>query len=169
MNRHIQKVRSLILPVIDFFHPPFRKLINLQTFRYAAAGGMNALFGYAIYYVSFKFVLQETNFNLGFYELKSHSAALLIAFCFSFPCGFLLLRYLVFDDSSIRPAVQLFRYFMVCIFNLSLNYILLKILVERFYVYPTIAQVMTMVVVIALSYLAQRHFSFKASEKEPQL
>jgi putative flippase GtrA len=169
MKRHFQTVRAILLPVIDFFHPPFRKLMNLQTFRYAVTGGVNALFGYVIYYISFKYFLQERNFNLGFYELKSHSAALLISFCFSFPTGFLLLKYLVFDDSHIRAIVQLFRYFAVCVFNLTLNYILLKILVERFYIYPTIAQVLTMVVVIVFSYLAQRHFSFKAVEKEPEL
>jgi putative flippase GtrA len=169
MKRHFYTTRDLILRIIDFFHPLVRKVMNLQTFRYAVTGGVNALVGYAIYYISFKYILKERNFDLGFYEFKSHSAALFIAFCFSFPCGFLLLRYLVFYDSNIKAIVQLFRYFVVCIFNLLLNYILLKILVEQFYIYPTIAQVLTMGVVIVLSYLAQRHFSFKTSEKEPEL
>ena len=142
--------------------------MNLQTFRYAVAGGANALLGYIIYYIFFKFVLKEQSLELGFYAFKAHIAALFVSFCVSFPCGFLLLRYVVFSDSAIRPLVQLFRYFMVCLFNLSLNYILLKILVERFHIYPTVAQILTMSVVIVLSYLAQRHFSFKAKIEEPQ-
>lgn len=121
------------------------------------------VFGYLVYYISFKFILKTQNLHLGFYELKSHSAALFISFLFSFPVGFLLLKYVVFSDSNIKVRVQLFRYFMVCIFNLALNYILLKILVERMHVYPTIAQVFTVGFVIVFSYLAQRHFSFKAS------
>lgn len=169
MRRHIHNARDLILPIVDFFYPPFRRIMNLQTFRYAVSGGINALMGYVIYYITFKYVLHEQNLNIGFYAFKSHIAALFIAFCFSFPFGFLLLKYLVFSDSNIKTTVQLFRYFMVCLFNLALNYILLKILVERLHIYPTIAQILTMSVVILLSYLAQRHFSFKASEPETEL
>ncbi|MEI9945476.1 MAG: GtrA family protein [Chitinophagaceae bacterium] len=166
MSRHINNVRGFLLPVIDFFYPPFRRIFNLQTYRYAVCGGINALIGYIIYYITFKYILQEKDLDLGFYAFKSHIAALLLAFCVSFPCGFMLLKYLVFNDSNIRTRVQLFRYFMVCLFNLALNYILLKILVERFNIYPTIAQILTMSVVIVLSYLAQRHFSFKATPEE---
>ncbi len=140
--------------------------MNLQTFRYAVTGGTNMLFGFLIYFVTFKYLLNESNLNLGFYELKAHVAALFISFCFTFILGFLLMRYIVFRDSSIPAHIQLFRYLMVCLFNLSMNYILLKILVEKFHVYAIFAQVMTMVVVIVLSYLGQKHFSFKTSPKE---
>lgn len=140
--------------------------MNLQTFRYAVTGGTNMLFGFLIYFVTFKYLLNENNLDLGFYELKAHVAALFISFCFTFVLGFLLMRYIVFRDSSIPAHIQLFRYLMVCLFNLSLNYILLKILVEKFHVYAIFAQVMTMVVVIVLSYLGQKHFSFKTSSKE---
>ena len=46
MKRHIHSARDFILPVIDFFYPPFRGLMNLQTFRYAASGGGNTLLGF---------------------------------------------------------------------------------------------------------------------------
>ncbi|MCR6720735.1 MAG: GtrA family protein [Chitinophagaceae bacterium] len=67
-------------------------------------------------------------------------------------------KYLVFDDSDLKGRVQFFRYFMICLFNLGLNYILLKILVEYFELYPVLAQIFTIVVVVIFSYLAQRHF-----------
>jgi putative flippase GtrA len=65
-----------------------------------------------------------------------------------------------------KGRIQLFRYFMVCLFNLALNYILLKILVEQAHVYAVFAQVLTTTIVILFSYLAQRHFSFKAGDIE---
>jgi putative flippase GtrA len=68
-----------------------------------------------------------------------------------------------------KGKVQLFRYFMICIFNLALNYILLKIFVERFQIYPVFAQIMTTSIVIGFSYLAQRHFSFKAEKAEEEI
>jgi putative flippase GtrA len=166
MKRHIYSARDFLLSLIDFFHPPFRRIMNLQTFRYAATGGMNMVLGFILYFITFKYILKEQNLSLGFYELKAHVAALFISFCFNFTLGFLLMRYVVFSDSFIPARVQLFRYLMVCLFNLSLNYILLKILVEKFHVYAVFAQVMTTVVVIILSYLGQKHFSFKTDTKE---
>jgi putative flippase GtrA len=56
---------------------------------------------------------------------------------------------------------------MVCLFNLLLNYLLLKLLVEHFLLYPVLSQVITVVIVVGFSYLAQRNFSFRASAKLP--
>lgn len=135
----------------------------LQTFRYAVSGGSNAVLGYLVFYVSYKFLFVEKVFDLGFYAFKGHVAALLASFCVTFPVGFFMAKYVVFSDSKMKWHVQMFRYFMVCLFNLALNYLLLKIFVERLHVYPTIAQVITITVVILISYLAQRNFSFRAS------
>ena len=141
MRKHIHSARDFILPIIDFFYPPFRKLMNLQTFRYAASGGGNTLLGLIIYTISFKYVFVENTFDLGFYAMKGHVAALAVSFLFTFPIGFFMSKYVVFSDSAMKGRIQLFRYFMVCMFNLVLNYILLKILVERFNIYPVLAQV----------------------------
>ena len=169
MRKHVHNVRDFILPIIDFFYPPFRRLINLQTFRYIAAGSSNALLGFTVYFISYKYILQEKQLDLGFYAFKAHVAALFVSFLVTFPIGFFMSRYVVFSDSVMRGRVQLFRYFMVCLFNLALNYILLKILVERAHVYAVIAQVLTTSIVVLFSYLAQRHFSFKATSIEEEV
>jgi putative flippase GtrA len=169
MRRHIHSVRDLLLPLIDFFYPPFRKLMPLQTFRYAASGGVNTLLGLTLYYISYKFILKEQDLHFGFYAFKSHVAALFIAFCFSFPFGFFLMKYVVFSDSNMKGKVQLLRYFMVYLFNLMLNYLLLKILVENFKLYAPLAQIFTTIIIILFSYLAQRHFTFKVKNAEEDL
>lgn len=55
----------------------------------------------------------------------------------------------------------MFRYLLVCSFNLLLNYALLKLAVEVLHIYPTFAQIGTTFFVAIASYLAQRHFSFR--------
>ncbi|MEJ0101193.1 MAG: GtrA family protein [Bacteroidota bacterium] len=45
-----------------------------------------------------------------------------------------------------------------------LNYILLKIFVERFRIYPIIAQIITTAIVVSFSYLMQKHYTFKAKQ-----
>ena len=166
MRKHFHTARDLLLPGIDFFYPPFRRLMSLQTFRYAACGGANTFLGLLVYFVSYRFILQGETLDLGFYAFKSHVAALFMAFCVSFPVGFFLMKYVVFSDSKMKGRIQLFRYFMVYLFNLALNYILLKIFVEIFRVYPVVAQVITTVIIVLFSYLAQRHFSFRITDAE---
>ena len=100
--------------------------MNIQTFRYAASGGGNTLLGFLIYYISFKFIFGGQVFDFGFYAFKGHMAALFLSFCITFPVGFLMLKFVVFSDSQIRGRVQLFRYLIVCLFNLLLNYLLIK-------------------------------------------
>ncbi|MBN8688472.1 MAG: GtrA family protein [Chitinophagales bacterium] len=163
MRKHLHSARDFILPVIDFFYPPFRRIMNLQTFRYAASGGGNVLLGFLIFTISFKYIFLEKEFDFGFYALKGHTAALFLSFCVTFPIGFFMSKYVVFNDSAIKGSVQLFRYFMICMFNLALNYILLKIFIERLHLDEIFSQVMTVVIVVVFSYLAQRNFSFKAA------
>jgi putative flippase GtrA len=133
----------------------------LKTFRYAASGAGNTFLGLLSYYITYKFILQRKDFHFGFYAFKSHIAALFVSFWISFLVGFFLMKYVVFNDSNMRGHVQMFRYFMVNLFNLILNYVLLKITVELWHIYPVMAQIGTTLVVITLSYLAQRHFAFK--------
>ncbi len=166
MRRHIHNARDLILPIIDFFYPPFRRMMNLQTFRYAASGGSNTLLGFIVYFISYEYIFNGRTFHFEVYAFKAHSAALFVSFCTTFPVGFFMSKYVVFSDSRLKGRIQLFRYFMICLFNLALNFILLKILVERAHVYAVIAQVITTTIVILFSYLAQRHFSFRADAIE---
>src|SRR5687768_7305021 len=123
MRRHIYTARDLVIPIIDFFYPPFRRLMDKQTFRYAACGGANTILGLAVYFVSFKYLLKEENLDLGFYAFKPHIAALFISFLVNFPVGFFLMKYVVFSVSNLRSRVQLFRYFLLYIACLILNYL----------------------------------------------
>lgn len=140
--------------------------MNIQTFRYGASGGGNTLLGLIIYYISYKFIFSEKTFDIGFFAFKGHIAALILSFCVTFPVGFFMSKYVVFSDSNMKGRIQLFRYLLICLFNLGLNYLPLKILVEKFHIYPVIAQVLTICVVVVFSYIAQRNFSFKASEDD---
>lgn len=158
--------KKILLSIIDFFYPPFSKLMPLQTFRYAACGGGNTVLGLIIYSISFKYILKEQDLNFGFYAFKPHIAALFFSFSINFPLGFLLMKYLVFNESNVKGRIQLFRYFIFFVFCLFLNYVLLKLLVEIFHWYAIIAQVITTVIVVCVSYLTQKHFTFKVERKD---
>lgn len=143
--------------------------MGLQTFRYAASGGINTFLGLVVYYISFKFILEAENLELGFFAFKPHVAALFISFLFSFPFGFFLMKYVVFSDSKMKGKVQLFRYFMLYLFNLVLNYFLLKLFVETLSIYAVFAQILTTVIIILFSYVAQRNYTFRIRSAEDEI
>ena len=120
--------------------------------------------GFLIYTASYKYLFREKVFNLGFYAFKPHIASLLLSFLVSFPIGFFLNKYVVFIDSTIRGRVQLFRYFFVFVSNLFINYLLLKVFVEYIHLNAILSQVIATVVVVTISYLLQRHFTFKVED-----
>ncbi|MEX0636514.1 MAG: hypothetical protein WD135_07075 [Ferruginibacter sp.] len=63
-------MKELITRFIDFFYPPFRKMMPAQTFRYAACGGGNAVFGLFTYFIGYQYIFDGLVFDLGFYAFK---------------------------------------------------------------------------------------------------
>lgn len=157
-------MRKKIIAFIDFFYPPFKKIMPPQTFRYAVCGGSNMLVDILLFYTSFNFILHKKILNLGFIALKPYNAALGMAFCVTFPLGFLLNKYIVFSASYLRGHIQLFRYMLIVALNLFLNYLILNLLVEYFHFFPTVSKIMATVVIVTFSFLSQKHFTFRVKK-----
>lgn len=156
-------MQKKIISFIDFFYPPFKGFMPLQTFRYAACGGSNTVLDIALFYVSFNYILHQKILDIGFVSLKPYNAALGMAFCITFPLGFLMNKYIVFNSSYLRSHVQLFRYVLIVAANLFLNYAFINIMVQYMHFYPTIAKVFATIIIVAFSYLSQKHFTFKTA------
>jgi putative flippase GtrA len=156
-------MQTIITSIIDFFHPPFRKLMPLHTFRYAACGGGNVLLDICLYFISYNFILHKQVLNLGFIVFKPHVAAFLMAMTVTFPVGFLLSKYIVWTGSDVKGRVQLFRYLLVVMVNILLNCLIIKLLVEYCQFYPTIAKICATALVVIFSYLSQKYFTFKVT------
>lgn len=161
MSRHIQ-LRDLILGWIDLFYPPFRRLMPLQTFRYAACGGANTLLDIVLFYIFVQYVFHQQVQHVGSVVISAHIASFLAAFIFTFPTGFFFSRYVVWQQTTMRKRVQLTRYFLIVLFCMVLNYVFLKLFVDIMGWWPTISKAATTFFVIAFSYLAQRNYSFRA-------
>ena len=155
-------LKKWIISLVDIFYPPFSKLMPIQTFRYAACGGANTFLDIFIYFISYNYILKKQILHLGSFAFTPHIAAFMMSFLVSFPVGFLLMRNVVFTQSTLHGRVQLFRYFLLVLICVLLNYIFLKLFVEHMHIYPTIAKILTTGIVVAFSYLTQKHYTFKA-------
>ena len=160
-------VRHIVLTIIDFFHKPFARFINKQTFRYIACGGSNAMLNILLYFISFNFLLKKQDVFIGPLHITSHVASFIISFAITFPIGFILSRYIVFPESNLRGRVQLVRYLLLVGFCIVLNYVFIKLFVEYFHMFPTIANVLTNALVAIFSYISQRAFTFKVKKPHP--
>lgn len=154
-------LKEWIIQFIDYFYPPFRRIMPLQTFRYAACGGGNTLLDIFLYFISYNFILHKEVLHTPMGAISPHIAAFLISLLVSFPVGFLLNRLIVFPGSTLRRRIQLFRYFLLVIVCIALNYIFIKLFVEHFHLYPTVSKILTTVIVVNFSYLTQKHFTFR--------
>ncbi|MCP9751112.1 GtrA family protein [Ferruginibacter sp. HRS2-29] len=154
-------MRKLLTNIIDFFYPPFRRLMPLQTFRYAACGGANTLIGLTVYLLGLIY-FNNKNVDFGFVVLKPHNAALFLSAIVSYLVGFIFNKFLVFTESNLRARIQLFRYGVSFLVNLCINYFILRLFVEILHIQEFVAQIMASVVVISFSYLTQKHFTFRS-------
>ena len=154
-------MKQTLTAVLDVFYPPFRKVMPIQTFRYAACGGMNTVLGLVVYFIGYYFIFHQQVFDLGFFAFEPHVAALFLSFCVSFSVGFLLNKYVVFTGSNLKGRIQLFRYFISFSVNLVVNYLLLKLFVEVWLWEVFFSQLLTTAIIITISYLSQKHFSFR--------
>lgn len=161
MRKFLTSTGIGIRRMVDYLYPPFRKYMSVEFFRYGATGVANLVFDWFLYFCIFHFILRQQMLPLGFVTLSSHIAALALSFPISFMSGFLLQKYVTFNNSDLRGKVQLFRYGIVVVANLVINYIGLKLLVDVFGWFPTPSKMAITIVATGVSYISQKKFTFK--------
>ena len=172
-----------IIAGIDFFYPFFKKIMPLQTFRYAACGGGNMVTGFIVFTLVYHIVALQHQVNFlgiqysivlfkqqqatvlmmqfSFIVFKVHSFSLFCSTIATFIIGFLLNKYVVFTASNLKGRVQFFRYFLACLSSFCINYFLLNAFVLYLHLYPVLAQVIVTIIVVTISFFMQQYFTFK--------
>jgi putative flippase GtrA len=149
-----------------WFYPPFKRFMPLQTFKYAATGGANTVLDIFLYFIFYNFVLDKELVDFGFIAISPHIAAFIMSFIVTFPIGFVLAKYISFPGSFLRKRIQFFRYGLSVMGSVLLNYIFIKLFVEVYGWYPTPSKIVTTLIAIIFSYIAQKYFTFKVEIKD---
>ncbi len=156
-------MKTAITKFIDAFYFLFRRWLPLKTYRYAVCGGSNLVFDICLYFIFYNFIFNKQNVDMFFVVLSPHIASLFFVFPITFTTGFLLQKFITFEESNLPWKVQFFRYFVVGMGALLLSYISMKILVDGLEFYPTPSRLLTIFVTVTYSYLLQNKFSFKVN------
>jgi|TARA_R110000737_G_scaffold348572_1_gene382750 putative flippase GtrA len=146
---------------IDTFYFIFKRFMPLKTYRYAVCGGSNLVLDIVLYFVFYHFIFEKQDVDLGFVTMSAHIASLFFVFPITFMNGFLLNRYITFDDSVLSAKTQFARYLIVSLGAIFLSYILMKLFVDMMGFYPTPSKLVTTALTVVYSYILQSRFSFK--------
>ncbi|MBR2400972.1 MAG: GtrA family protein [Tidjanibacter sp.] len=158
------KTADRITHIIDLFYvAPLRRLLPLQTFRYAVCGGVNLVFSWLLYALFYEVLLGFDYLNVGVAYVSRHTAALAVTFPLTLLSGYLLQSRISFKGSPLGDRKSSFRYAVTTFGSLAINYVCLKIFVEWMGVYATAAQVITSFITIIYSYLLQKYWTFRGA------
>lgn len=164
MKDVVYKIKDWIIYTIDFFYPAFNKVMDRQTFRYAACGGANTIFDIAIFTITNNYIFHQQVVHIGPFAITSYIASFIFTFPISFLTGYLLMRYVVFPEAATtRKRVQMTKYLSVVFVCILLNYGFLKLFVETFGWWPLPAKIATTFFVVMFSYFSQKKFAFKVN------
>lgn len=164
MGVRSMKLADRITQIIDFFYvKPIRKVLPVQTFRYAACGGANLVFNWLLYALLYDVVLGFDYLNLGIVYISRHIAALCITFPITLLTGYWLQSRVSFVGSPLGDKVSGVRYLITTLGSLAINYVCLKLFVEWCGVHAPVAQVITSLITVVYSYLLQKHWTFRGA------
>ena len=133
----MNKLAHILTKIIDFFYPPFRKVMSEQLFRYAACGGGNLVLDWILYFLVYNFVIGHElvyislpfreGVGVGSFCITPHIASLCIVFPITLLTGFWLQKNVTFSSSNLHSVRQLGRYIVIVMINLAINYFGLKL------------------------------------------
>ena len=168
----MKRLAQIITKIIDFFYPPFGKIMSRQLFRYAACGGGNMVLDWVLYFLIYNFVIghEIVHLTMGIgnwtfdQALTPHIATLCIVFPITLLTGFWLQKYVTFTQSDLHSARQLMRYISIVALNLAVNYFGLKLCVEIWGWYPTPSKIIITLITVVISYFGQKYYSFRVQK-----
>ena len=154
---------NLIRKFLDLFYPIVAKIFDKTTYYYAVCGTGNLVLSWILFFLFYQFVFEKKLWHISFinFTFTPYTLSAFSCFIISFTLGFLMMKYVVFTQSELKGRIQLFRYGISAIITSSANWVLLKTFVEIFYFFPSLANVISTCVVVVISYLIQRNFTFK--------
>lgn len=162
----MQSISQKITKIIDFFYLPFlSRYISQQLFRYAFCGGGNLVLDWILYFLVYNFIVGHELVYINFFShsicLTPHILSFLIVFPITLATGFWLNKNITFTQSSLQGYKQLYRYILVVIVNILINYFGLKLCVDILGLYPTPSKMIVTIVTVVISFFGQKYFSFR--------
>jgi putative flippase GtrA len=137
------------------------KAYESKGMRYIFSGGIATMVDVALFFILYNYVFHREILKVKHIEIGPHIASLIISFCAGLITNFLITKYFVFKESNIRGREQFVRYVAVAFITFWGNYFMMKLMVDVFAVWPTVARVIAVGLIAVLSFRLHKIFTFK--------
>lgn len=143
-----------------------QSILRSKIFRYFVSAGLATWVDICVYFLAYNYIYEKLDFDLfGLYVVSASSASLILSYTVGLLTNFTITKMLVFKESELATYKQLFRYVLVAIFILALNYVMMRFLIRQLEWYPTIARAVSAISIGAVSFVVHKSFSFKMNAK----
>ena len=142
------------------------RLAQNKLFRYFISAGLATWVDITVYFLSFNYLYQKSDIGLfNLYTVSAATASLFLSYTMGLLTNFAITRYLVFNDSELEFHKQLFRYVLVALLVLAMNWLLMRLLIRGFDWWPTLARATSALTVGMMSFVIHKTFSFRTNNK----
>jgi putative flippase GtrA len=141
-----------------------RLLYRSKIFRYFISAGLATCVDIAVYFIAYNYIYRKVDFDIfGLFVISAPTASLVLSYTAGLITNFTITKFMVFHESDLETHKQLFRYILVALCVLVLNYFLMSFLIRQLFWYPTIARAFSAVTIGLLSFVIHRKFSFRVT------
>ena len=161
-------IKPLLQYFLQYFYPAFKKILPYELYAYLAVGAANTALNIFLFAVIYQCILPQKVMPILGLGLASYTISLIIAFLVTVPTGFWLAKHFAFDRQNQgrdQTGAQLSKYFLVVLQGLATDYLLLIALIMVADSHPTIAKLVSTMVVLAVNFLLQKNFTFKVKSQ----
>lgn len=138
------------------------RLFQNKLFRYFISAGLATWVDITVYFLAYNYLYQKSDIAVfGIYTISAATASLLLSYTMGLLTNFLITRYLVFSESELEFHKQLFRYVLVALLVLALNWLLMRFLIRTMDWWPTLARACSALGIGMLSFVIHKTFSFR--------
>ncbi len=164
-------IKKIIRHFLELFYPLFKKLLSFQAYAYLVVGAANTLFNIGMFTLVYLLISKSDGFLLFGFDCKNLAVELatVISFLLSVISGFWLSKNFAFTNASNDKAEktkQFGKYFLVSLQGQFSDYLITKALIVFMLIEPTIAYVISTIIMLILNYFLQKYFTFSVRNKE---
>lgn len=139
------------------------KFFQNKLVRFFLSAGIAAVVDVLTYYVVINYVINYSVVVINNESISPHEFSLFISYTVGVITNFMVTKYAVFNDSTLKSRQQFTRFAMVAAIGFFANYGLLRFFVEYCDLWPTLSRISAALSLGFASYFIHKSFTFKKS------
>lgn len=139
------------------------KFLRNKLVRFFLSAGIAAVVDVLTYYIIINYVIKHSAVIINNQSVSAHEFSLFISYTVGVITNFILTKYAVFNDSTLKSRQQFTRFAMVAGIGFFANYGLLRFFVEYCGLWPTLSRISSALSLGFASYFIHKGFTFKKS------